>query len=288
MALAALACFAFATARAEARIFFDGFESGDLSAWSSVVGAKPTVFRISDLDLRDPHVFAPVDVGIPLCLDFTDDPLPIVNIAFNGSLADQITTDADGDGLLDLSSLFLFRPFEPEAVAEQVDFDAAQCTTPIETTVCSPEPTTEPLETTYSGLVAGACLETVPGTTSAYVPAVDEPLGPCFVTVAEMFAFRLGDLVVDLEDLQIAATFSGDPVTSFTSGLLRGFLSEADADAILLPPDLPVVGGQPLSILLPGGSGSCASGDDRDTLAGVSGWWFYFNFEAVEVEYFGS
>ncbi|MEM7351883.1 MAG: hypothetical protein AAF657_13880 [Acidobacteriota bacterium] len=284
----ALALVLLASSQAEARIFADGFESGDFSAWSGVVGLQPTVFRISDLDLRDPHVFAPVDVGIVICVDFTDDPLPVVDFAFNGSLEEQITTDGDGDGFLDLSSLLVFRPFFVNAaMSERVDFDDGQCTAPLASTICGPDPATTQLETIYSNLMAGTCLETVAGTTSSYDPAVTEPDAPCFSTVAETFTFQLGELEIELEDLQLAGTFVGLPVTGFTSGLLRGFLSEAAADAILLPDELPLVGGQPLSILLPGGSGACSDDDDRDLHNGVLGWWFYFNFEAEKVPVMG-
>lgn len=272
---------------ARAFIFADGFESGDLSAWSAVVGESPKTFRFTDLDLRDPHVFAAIDIGVVLCLDFTDDPLPVVDLAFNPSLEQQINGDADGDGFLDLSSLLLFRPLDTLGVGERVDFDTGLCTDPAATTVCAAEPTQGPVMTSYDGLSAGTCLETVPGTTSGYVPAVGEPFVPCFVTVATTAPFQIGEVEVTLRDLQVSATFVGDPVSDLTTGLIRGFLSEADADAILLPPDLPLVGGMPISVLLPGGTGSCASGDDRDTLDGVSGWWLYFNYTATRVTYFG-
>ncbi len=274
-----------AALRAQDEIFSDGFESGDLSAWSAAAGVAPLVFRFSDLDLRDPHLFAPIVIVVPLCLDFTDD--PIVDFSFNGSLQDQITGDEDADGFLDLSSLLLFRPFDEQASGERVDFDAGMCTAPVETSVCASDPMADPLAAAYDALAAGTCLETLPGTTSGYAPVVGEPAAPCFVTVAETVPFQLGDLTVTLEDVQIAAAFAGDPVTAFDSGLIRGFLSEADADALLLPVDLPVVGGQPLSVLLPGGTGSCAAGDDRDMNGGVSGWWFYFNFTAERVPYIG-
>jgi len=46
---------------------------------------------------------------------------------------------------------------------------------------------------------------------------------------------------------------------------------------------VPLIGGQPLSALLPGGAGNCAAGDDRDMLNGEPGWWFYFAIEAERV-----
>ena len=289
-----LAAALLAPGSARAQIFADGFESGDTSAWSVTVGLAPNVFRFTDLDLRDPHVF--VDAGIFGCFDFTDEPIPVAGLSFNGSLDDQITGDADGDGFLDLSTLLLFRQLVLSASGERVDFDNGLCLAPAEmpwtplrgslTTGCVADPTTEPLILTYDGLDAGTCLDTVAGTTSGYLPGVTEPGAPCFVTVAETVPFQLGDLTVTLEDVQIAATFAGDPV-ALDSGLIRGFLSEADADTLLLPPDLPLVGGQPLSILLPGGTGNCAAGDDRDTHNAVSGWWFYFNYAASRVYYVG-
>ena len=57
--------------------------------------------------------------------------------------------------------------------------------------------------------------------------------------------------------------------------MMRGFLRESDADATLLPAGLPLVGGRPVSVLLKGGTGSCATGSDKDVLDGVTGWWFY-------------
>ena len=52
-------------ALAQVTIFTDGFEGGNPLAWN-----PPTVLRLSDLDLRDPHVF----VVLPVfgCSDVTD------------------------------------------------------------------------------------------------------------------------------------------------------------------------------------------------------------------------
>ncbi len=274
---------------ARGQLFSDDFESGDLSAWDVVVGEAPKAFRFADLDLRDPHLFAEVEVVIVLCLDFTDEPLPVVNFSFNGSLETQITTDSDADDFLDLSTLLLFRPLDPEALAGRVDLVAGECLAPIGVpTTCAADPVVVPTMLTYDGLTTGSCLETVAGTTSGYTPGVGTPSSPCFVTLAETVAFQLGDLVINLEDVQISAALSGEPVaTSLESGLIRGFLSEADADALLLPAELPLVGGQPLSVLLPGGNGNCAEGDDRDLHKGVMGWWFYFNFRADRSRFLG-
>lgn len=267
-------------------IFSDDFESGDVSAWTLAVGylPPPEPFRVMDLDLRDPHVFVEINIGIPLCLDFTDDPIPVAEISFNGSLETALTTDGDRDGFLDQSLLFLFRPLELVGPGV-LELTGGLCTAPVETTSCAEDPEVPSTFLDTTGIDAGTCLETVPGTTSGYNPAVDEPTVPCFVTLGQDLTLELQGLAVTLRDAQISATWVGDPVDELMNGLIRGFLRESDADQLLLPPDLPVIGGQPLSVLLPGGSGSCASGDDRDQHEGESGWWFYLNATAGSVPF---
>ncbi len=264
-------------------IFSDGFESGDASAWSLSVGGPPTAFRFTDLDLRDPHLFVEVVIGIPLCLDPTDDPLPVVGFSFNQTLEDQLTMDGDGDGLLDTSLLTVFLPLDLSATGRPIEVAGGLCTAPLATTTCTEDPSAATLATTYDAIDPGVCLETVPGTTSGYVPGVTEPPEPCFVTAAESLTVPFGGIEITLVDAQVAATFAGDPPDQLIFGLLRGFLREADADLLLLPAEFPLVGGQPLSTLLPGGTGNCAAGDDRDQHLGESGWWFYLNFTADRV-----
>ena len=122
------------------------------------------------------------------------------------------------------------------------------------------------------------------------------PTPPCASSVSvcpscapASLSFDLAGISVPLEAAQLSATYNAAPATGLTNGLLMGFLSEATADSILLPATLPLVGGQPLSFVLPGGPGNCSLGDDRDTGPDGStpGWWFYFNFTAVEVTYSG-
>jgi hypothetical protein len=75
------------------------------------------------------------------------------------------------------------------------------------------------------------------------------------------------------------------------NGIIRGFISEADADSIELPAGLPLVGEQPVSSLFPGGTGNCRTGegiDDRDIGPDSEpGWYFYLNFTAHEVDWTG-
>jgi hypothetical protein len=69
--------------------------------------------------------------------------------------------------------------------------------------------------------------------------------------------------------------------------LIVGFLREEDADKINLPASYPIVGGEPISLLLPGGAGNCSVRDDKDDHGGYSGWWFFLNFTAENVPWTG-
>lgn len=272
-------------------IFQDGFESANTLAWSSRSGESllpAEVFRMSDLDLRDPHVF--INLGIPFgCRDFTDQDLPLLpGTAFNGQLQTAITTDGDADNLLDSSFLLQFRPYDSVAVDFRLDLANGLCSAPMIGTSCAPDPAVVPQTVTYDFLAAGTCLEPLAGTTHGpYTPEIATPLVPCFVSAARDVAFVLNGLSLPLKDVQLAATPSGAPPTTMADGLLRGFLTQALADAILLPADLPIVGGQPLSILLPGGAGNCAAHDDRETHESELGWWFYLNFPTARVIWTG-
>ena len=78
--------------------------------------------------------------------------------------------------------------------------------------------------------------------------------------------------------------------TDLTNGLLMGFITEANADVTLLPAGTPLVGGDPLSSILPGGTGNCSGIDAReigpDGAGGTTlGWWLYLNFTAPQVPY---
>jgi len=269
-------------------VFVGDFESGNTLGWSSRVPAEsaPEAFRAADLDLRDPHVF--IDTGLG-CDDFTDDPiLGGLAPSFNELLETAVTGDDDGDGLLDLSVIFGFRPLDVLASGERLDRGLGACTAPIAGTSCDWLIPPVPVTTTYDGLAAGDCLAPHPGTTSGYLPAPAEPAAPCFTSAPREVTLVLLETEVELIASRAGAELlGGPPPASLESGLLLGFLTEAAANSIVLPADLPVVGGQPISVLLPGGAGNCAAGDDRDLHQGESGWWFYLDFRAEPVPFTG-
>jgi cysteine-rich repeat protein len=241
-----------------------------------VPNTTPTAFRFTDLDLRDPHVF----VSFLGCQDVTNTNL-LVPFSINGELQSSIQGDANGDGFLDFSPTLVFRPFSTTAATMPLEVHLANCTAPTSTTTCTAGSLTEMGIAT--NVTSGTCLGPVPGTTRAsYTPAISVPTPPCFVSNAVTLTITVSGIPITLRDAQVSARYGGTPVTSFTNGLLRGFVSEADANATIIPASIPLVGGRPLSSLLPGGAGACPSFSDKDT-NGVVGWWFYMNFSATRV-----
>ena len=245
----------------------------------------PTAFRFADLDLRDPHVF----VSFISCSDVTD--APLAGFAVNPQIQESMQSDTDGDGLLDLAPLLVFRPLDQAAAGGQVEFHFARWTSPVATTSCS-RSATLPIVTQATNMAAGTCLAPIPGTVHTmpgpYVPPITSTMAPCFVTSPVSLTITLSGIPVPLRDARIAATYSGNPATTLTNGLLMGFITEADANATLLPANLPLIGGKPLSTLLPGGDppgpdAACTTFSDKDTNNGVPGWWFYLNFPAQRV-----
>jgi hypothetical protein len=237
--------------------------------------AQTTAFRISDMDLRDPHVFAQVVT----CSDFTDN-TPFGSI--NANMQAAIQTDTDADGYLDLSYVLLFSPLDQAQTTNALHFGAAQCTAPLSGTACR---TTAPgVDVTATLVAAGACAEPVAGSQQhAYSPAVTTSLAPCFGADLGTASFNVGGLAMSLHETRVGATFDAVPATQLGSGLIRGFLTEADANATVVPLSTAVFGGKTLSSLLRGGTGNCASGSDLDVLGDTNGWWVYLNFVATRV-----
>jgi cysteine-rich repeat protein len=243
------------------------------------VALPPTAFRFTELFLRDPHIRVGFVQNICLA-DVTD--TPFAGFAVNPLIATAMMSDEDMDGLRDFSPVFVFRPLQQSQPTAQLQVGIGECTlaTP---GVCSFDPA--PASVTATNASSGTCLAPLPNTTNDYSPAVGSATGPCFSSSAQTLSIVLADIPITLTDAQIGATYEGNPATGTINGLLRGFLSETQANAISLPADLPVVGGRPLSFVLPGGMGNCARAaeSDKDVHNGVPGWWFYLNFRASAV-----
>jgi hypothetical protein len=243
--------------------------------------AATTAFRFSQLALRDPHVYATLPyLG---CSDITDGTL--VN-SLNNNLLSSITTDSDGDGLLDLSYVIVFDPLDQGAASGALAFGLADCSAPLAGTSCHPGGG-PPLSTvTYVNGGSGTCLAPLAGTTRPYTPAVTSPGAPCFSSSEFTTNLDLGlGVPIPLSHVRIGATYADNPATSLTTGLLLGFLSQSDANAVVIPASQAVIGGMALAALLPGGTGNCTGHSDLDTADSVPGWWMYLNFTAAEVPF---
>jgi cysteine-rich repeat protein len=242
---------------------------------------EPTAFRVVHMEVRDPHVLYDQN-----CADINE----TVNMLINDAIGQD--QDVPADGHLDMNVVVLFRPLDQAVMMTPLDVDlGASCTVPSMPgglPVCSSNGTMV-AESMGTNLVSGTCLEPAPGTTNpGYAPPTVSPGAPCFVSEAESLDIDFQSFVVHLDDAKIAATYVGLPATDLVDGLIAGFISEAQADATILPADLPLVGGKPLSALLAGG-GVCPMGpgaDDRDMgPGGQLGWYFYINFTAQRVPY---
>jgi cysteine-rich repeat protein len=250
--------------------------SNDACSNTCTTNSVPTAFRMSDLDLRDPHVH----VDFLGCRDVTDTAL--AGFSVNGELQTSIQTDGNGDGLLDLSPTMVFRPFSQTATTMPLELHFASCTAPLGSTSCTPSGQMV-TTATATNMTAGQCLTFIPNTVRPYTPAITSTTAPCFVTNPVTVTIDIGGIPITLRDARIAARYVGNPATSMANGLLLGFISEADANATIIPSSFPLVGGQPLSSLLAGGNGACPSFSDKDVNNGVMGWWFYLNFPATRV-----
>jgi hypothetical protein len=241
-------------------------------------GDGATAFRVTDLDIRDPHIFIDA-IG---CQDVTESPL---NESLQSSITDDAGSPADPqtpDGLLDFSALVVMHPVDPAAATTSLELlMGADCTAPMESTSCSPGAAAVATAEAANAPSAACDIILADTTTGSYTPAPPVAPAPCFASDSTDGELRLDPFV--LSDYAIAASYDGDPASGLVSGVVRGFMSEADAEATTV--DTPV-GARTVASLLPGGDGSCASGDARDAGPdGEPGWYFYLAFTAEVVPY---
>lgn len=233
-----------------------------------------TLLRTNVQKLRDPHFFAPI-APPAFCPDITDnDVLGQPNTSVNNQIATALNNDGNGDGFLDASPLWQFQSALSGISVRRLDTANGQCTAPVGTTTCAIPP--NPSITSYAVQSSGSdqCFVAPAGTTGGYTPAVATVSAPCFYgpEVAQT-SLELNGISVPLYRVRTGGNFAATGAGGLV--MTRGFLRETDANAILIPANVPIIGGRPLSSLLRGGQGSCASGNDKDIVDGVSGWWFY-------------
>ena len=273
--------------------------SGD--GCSATCRAETVGYRFSDLDIRDPHLFANVTIIGTSCRDVTNG---LFGQAINDQLQRSIQNDTDPagpvgpDGLLDLSLVHAFTPLVQGAGTSTMSvLTFPDCTAPMSSTSCTlaagAARTVAPSMNRGGGAV---CLQPVAGTTSGYTPAITNPTAPaggtCYVASTASVTFTLSGIPITLLDAHIGGEWFGAPATEIRDGLISGFLTETTANATIIPAGTTGqagIDGMPLSALLRGGTGACSQPapmtGDKDTYMGMSGWYFYLNFRATRVPY---
>lgn len=243
--------------------------AGTCQATCSHTAMQPcaTAFRITAFTLQDPHPF----VNAGGCSD-------VRNVA-NMAQQNLMNGDGNNDGLFDDSLVIVFRPLSQAGgtTTPASLYFGARCTT--NATTCRPG-TIPTANLTATSLDSGTCLAPLAGTTRPYTPAVTNATGPCFSTEAADVTASVFGANVDVQSLQIAATYMGSPAIGMMNGLLAAFLTQTEAASTNI--QISVISGS-IASFLPGGNGNCANFSDRDTLGGTQGWWVYYNFTATEV-----
>ena len=241
-------------------------------------------FRVNAARVIDPHIF--VNVPIFGCNDVTNDGiLGQLPGGVNGMLSDSLVEVENGKHTFSIG--MTASPLQTtDGAVSAATLEFPDCfASPM---ACVRDLTKQVIEADITYQVAGACLPpNLPGRRASYT-GLNNPTGNCFISDPQTVIIEIAEIPITLTDARMTAkvTGSGDTRT-LTDGVLFGFFSRADADQALLPADLTLVGGNPISDLLRGGGGcgSSTSASDLDTYEGVEGWWFYLNFTAAEVPF---
>ena len=231
---------------------------------SATCTREPRAFRATTLTIQDPHFYLSI-------LDITGQ--------VNDQLRTGLTTDADmpADGVVDLSPVIYFDPLDQSAMSTPVSVDFADCTLPLSSTMCTGSGMPTPSTATNRATGTTACLAPMAGTFPGG-RGINSPAPPCFSSASiATLTISLGGTLIRLQNAQVGGQYVGAPATRLATGLILGFLTEADAMATTLPDSVAVVGGRTIASLLRAG--------DRDTVGGVRGWWFYLNYTGDQVPY---
>ncbi len=226
----------------------------DASCQSEV--AIPTGFRITSLEVRDPHVF------LSCAADVT-------------TAANDIFQDAIDMNSLD--TVGVFRPLDPAATSTPMDvYPGASCTgAGTATMACSAGGTA--VNTTANNQTSGVCFAADPAHLSYPATAPNSPMGSCFATTPSTVQLNLNGSLVTMQQAVVAGEYVAGEIRN---GVLSGFVSYATAMSTTVSFG---TGALELYELLRGGG---CPGDDDDPLfpgGADAGWWFYIDFEATEV-----
>ena len=268
----------------------------------------PTAFRVTTARILSPH--AVYNVPLAGCRDLTDMGVTVLGMnidSLNTGLMTSITNYS-------LNIVDVFRPLSQTAATsmDQIYVNAA-CSA----ASCAPAAAMSmSVSPTATNMATGTCFAPVAadvqphcmgaGTCTGGYAAVNTISGPCFANSESDITVTLSvagtSVAVPLHHARIDATYSGSPATSLTPGVIVGFLNATDAADIVVT--LPVIGARRLYNFLQAGgatqratdgsnqASSCnlnngGAEDDRDTVGGVTGFWFFLNVGLTQVTWTG-
>jgi hypothetical protein len=277
----------------------------------TITATAPTAFRVTAGRVISPHVV--YNVPLSGCRDLTDTGVTVLGMtidSLNNGLMSSITDYS-------LNIVDVFRPLAPmAATSANTVYTNAACMMGTPDT-CAPAATMSMSVTpTATNMTSGNCFTPVAadvnphcagaGTCTGGYAAVSTINGPCFADSEADITVSLSvagsTVAIPLHHARVVATYSGTPATRLTPGVIVGFLDAVDAATIRVT--LPVIGVHRLYEFLQAGgarqvdstgamqNSSCnymggGVEDDRDTVGGVTGFWFFLNVTLDRVTWTG-
>ena len=254
-------------------------------------------FRINSLKLEHPHTIFDDPNGL-FCQDATNDPLIVLDQEVFAGVNPELNARIDA---LELNILTQLNPFSQEDGFESclVGLEA-DCETDSR---CSADADGLFLQVPTEIQRTGACVDAIDGLFDGTWPddETTEPNLPeagsagCHVStpVDTMVTLSLDDFDLDLflRDLVVAGRFNNEPPEALFDGVMYGFLTEDDADDVIITIDTFEfnLGEDILPSEGPGDDDACQARthckgpDARVTHEGQCGWWFVFNFTADRI-----
>ena len=276
-------------------LFQDRFEPG--------FSDRIAEFRIISLELQHPHTIFddPGDFDL-FCQDATNDPMTVLGDEVFAGVNPELNARIDA---LELNILNQFNPFGQEDGFESclVGLEA-ECETQSR---CSAEADGLFLQVPTSIQRTGVCVDAIDGLFAGTWPdgETTQPNLPeagsagCHVSTPTDTMVTLSledsDLGLFLRDLVVAGRFDDEPPEAMLNGVMYGFLTEEDANDIIITVESDI---EPFTFNLgedilpsdgPGDGDACQARihcdgpDARVTHEGQCGWWFVFNFTAERI-----
>ncbi len=218
-------------------------------------------FRFNYLQLVDPHLFF--------------DPLGDVTQVLNEQFFVWFDPEnGDGDGNMEAGLALVFRPLDQsDGAMGQFEYWNADCPVDEGGNVCAPAPGKLGYITDYTSFASAVCLEPDVDHLDDNLRPPPTSVGPCFVNAPFDVIIEAGDLALPLQQAEVSARYVGDPSLNLVTGVLRGFLTEQAANDTNTTVD--ALGKVSLDTVL--------RTQDMDG----DGWWLYFEFTALAVDWGG-